>query len=176
MEKIIIGFSKPQIFKPLAWLIMTGFNIPYSHVYIKIYSEKYDRWLIYQASNTMVNFMNINTFKDHSQVIEEFELEITPEVKSKVMKFAIDNCGKAYSIKEAIGLAIVRIFDLFGKTIKNPYADGGTTYVCSGLVSEILKDCLDEKLPKDSYDMTPLDTFLLVTYINIKQTNIDYKK
>lgn len=174
MEKIIIGFSKPWTFKPYAWLIMTGLNIPYSHTYIKMYSEKYQRWLIYQASGTMVNFMNMETFKEHAQVIEEFELEISPEIRSKVMQFAIDNCGKDYGIKEVFGLMIVRTYEIFGKTIKNPFADGKTTYVCSGLVSEILKDCLNEKLPKDPDDMTPLDTFSLI--VDIKQNNINYNK
>lgn len=167
MEKLIIGFSKPKKWKPFAKVIQLGLNIPYSHVYVKFFSEKYNRFLIYQASHSSVNFVGTKIFEDDNFVVKEFEISITPEQKIKVMQFAIDNAGKPYGIKEVIGLAWVRINEIFGKTIKNPFSDGEYTYACSGLTSRLLTVTdLGIKLIKPFDDMTPLDVYNIMKDLN----------
>lgn len=163
---IILGFSKPIKWKPFSWLIMTAYGIPYSHCYIKFYSQTYQRWLIYQASGTMVNFMNIQTFNQEAEIVYETQIEISEEARFKVLQFSIDNCGKPYGVKECFGLAITRIFEIFGKEIKNPLADQDRTLVCSELTAIILRDCLNINIPKDPDDMTPKDVYNLLTNIN----------
>lgn len=165
METITFGFSKPKTWKPFAWLIMTAYSIPYSHSYIKIYSDKYDRWIIYQASSTMVNFMNMETFNEEAQVFQEFEIPVVPDQRSKIMQFAIDSCGKPYGVKEIFGMAWVRINELCKRNIQNPFSDKDRTLVCSELTSIILRDCLGIVLPKNSDDMTPLDVHVLIESI-----------
>lgn len=162
MERVIVGFSKPKTWKPYAWLIMKSFGTPYSHTYIKVYSNTYKRYLIYQASGTSVNFMSDQIFNDHAIVVDEFMLEISDEARKSMMQFAIDNCGKPYGMKEALGLAIVKIASWMGKTIKNPLSDKEATYVCSGLVAEVLRDFFGKELPKDPDDMTPKDVYELL--------------
>lgn len=159
MNSVIMGFSRPKTWKPFAWLIMTAYNIPYDHVYIKIYSSKYQRALIYQASSTMVNFMGADIFDANNTVVKEFQLEISDDNAVKLMQFAIDNAGKPYGLKEIFGLAVVRIAELCGKSIKNPFKDNGSTYVCSELAAYILQEYMQDKLPKDFEDMTPLDVY-----------------
>lgn len=166
METIVFGFSRPKTWKPFSWLIMTSYGIPYSHCYIKIYSSTYNRWLIYQASSTMVNFMNIQTFEEEGLIVHETQITITPETRSKVLQFAIDNCGKPYGIKEIFGLAWVKINEWCGKEIQNPLADEDRSLVCSELASLVLRDCLNIKLPKDPDDMTPLDVYNLLLTIS----------
>lgn len=165
MNTLVIGFSKPKKWKPFSWLIMKGLSIPYSHTYVRLYARSYDRSLIYQASSSMVNFMNIETFNQDAQVIQEFDVVLDDETYLTMMKFAIDNCGKAYGIKECFGLAYVRFMELLGKTVKNPLADGDKTWVCSGLISEILRSYLGQTLTKDPDDMTPKDVFELMQSI-----------
>lgn len=164
MEEIKIGFSKPKKWKPFAWLIMIGYGIPYDHVYVKFHSDKYDRDLIYQASKTLVNFMGTEIFKEENFIIDEFSISISDEQKIKMMKFAIDNSGKPYGIKQAFGMAIVRIAEMFGKYIKNPFKDEGKTYVCSELAAYILEEFAGKSIPKDIDDITPKD---LYEYLNL---------
>lgn len=159
MTNITVGFSKAKGFSPYGWLIMVGLNIPFSHVYIKIHSMKYDRDLIYQASSTMVNFMSPAIMDSEHVVVKEFVLPISDENYIKMMQFAIDNAGKPYGIKEVVGMAIVRVFQIFGKKIKNPFKDGGNTYVCSELVGTIVNEFLNGKIPGDQDDFTPKEVY-----------------
>jgi hypothetical protein len=137
MDTIIVGFSRPKTWKPFSWLIMTAYDIPYDHVYIKWHSDKLNRDIIYQASGTMVNFMSAQFFANN-YVIDEFQLPITPQNKLSMIQFAMDNAGLSYGIKECFGLAWVRICSLFGRTVNNPFKADGNTYVCSELVGYIL--------------------------------------
>jgi len=167
MAKIIFGLSRPKEWKAFSALIMSAYSVPYSHAYIKIWSEKYQRYLIYQASSTMVNFMNQPSFLEHNVIVHEFEVEVSEEVKTRVMKFAIDNCGKPYGKKEIVGMAWVRINYWCGKDITNPYKDKNT-FICSGLVSEILVE-MGIVLPKHADDMTPQDVYNLLISHNFIQ-------
>ena len=162
MEKIIIGFSRPKKWKPFAWLIMKGFGTPYDHVYVKFHSESLDRDIIYQASKMMINFMGTVLFNLENIVVAEFEIEISPESKKALMQFAVDNAGKPYSIKEAFGLGLVRICELFGKKIKNPYKEGNSEYVCSILVDYILEKYADIGVKNDFENADPKDVYDLL--------------
>lgn len=158
-EFITIGFSKPRSFKPFAWLIMKFYSIPFDHVYIKFYSEKYDRTLIYQASKSIVNFMNPEIFHLENISIEEFDVQILENKKIELVQFCIDNAGKSYGILEAFGLGIVRLIELIGYTIKNPFSDKSKTYICSELSGIVLEQFTNVKIEKSLDDLTPLDIF-----------------
>lgn len=163
MAKVIIGFSRPKNmkFKFFAWAIMKAYSTPYSHVYIKIHSDTFKRDLIYQASHTLVNFMGMEIFSEEALILDEFEFEMSDESYLEMMQFAIDSAGTPYGTKECFGMAWVKIVSLFGKTIKNPFGDGGSTYVCSELASFVLKNYLGAKID-DLDDMTPLQVYNLI--------------
>ena len=163
MNSIIVGFSKPKTWKPFAALIMWGYNIPYDHVYIKLHSNTYNRDLIYQASGISVNFMSPIIFNNLNSIIKEFNLSISDQAHKAMIQFAIDTVGKPYGIKECLGLAIVRIAELLGKKIKNPFKFDGKTYVCSELASFMLKEYLNLNLDQDINLITPKD---LYTYLD----------
>lgn len=163
MNKIIIGFSKPNKWKLFSWLIMSTYNTPYAHVFVRLYSNKYQKDLIYQASQLMVNFMGSETFLSHNEVYKEFEVEITPEKEFKLMQFAIDNAGKPYGLSEALGLGIVRLLSLIGVKAQNPFRDGCNSFVCSALAAEVLKHFAENNYDKDPEDTSPLDLF---NYLN----------
>ena len=166
MEQIIIGFSTPKKWKPFAKLIMWGYGIPYDHVYIKFHSTNLDRDIIYQASKTMVNFMSPVLFQEENSVFREFKVDMTPENRKAMLQWAMDNAGRAYGIKEALGMAIVRIASLLGKKIKNPFGDGGATYVCSELAAYVLKQFEAAVFTTDLDDMTPLDVYNYMESLN----------
>jgi hypothetical protein len=168
MDSIVVGFSKPKTWKPFSWLIMTGYGIPYDHVYIKFHSDSFDRDIIYQASELMVNFMG-KQFTDANTIVDEFEVEITPENKLALIQFAIDNAGKPYGIMEAFGLAIVRIAELFGKKINNPFSNNGSTYVCSVLVGYILAQYAGIDVPDQTDNITPKEVYDYLMLIKAKK-------
>lgn len=151
MFTIIIGFSRPKKWHLLSTLIMKVEKTDYSHAYIRIHSEKYDRDLIYQASGLAVNFMNIEMFNNHNNVIHEFEIEVSDETYLDIMRFAIDNVGIPYGSKELIGFGLIKLAALFNKKISNPFSNGTKTSVCSELVARILNDFvkLDTGNPDD---------------------------
>ncbi len=159
MEKIIVGFSRPKKWKLFAWLIQEFYGIEYDHVYLKLYSSSYDRYIIYQASSVMVNFMGSFKFNEENVIYKEFEVDISPENKRALMQFAIDNAGKPYSLKEVLGFAIVGILEKFGKKISNPFKDGTKEFICSEIGSYILENYTAEVMPKDYEDMSPKDLF-----------------
>jgi hypothetical protein len=148
MDSIIVGFSKPKVWKPFSWLIMTGYGIPFDHVYIRWHSEKLNRDIVYQASSIMVNFMGAQFFVNNV-VVDEFEIPISSAGKLAMVQFAMDNAGKPYGIKECFGLAWVRICALFGKTVPNPFTFDGSTYVCSELAGYILDEYASLDVNKD---------------------------
>lgn len=159
METIVVGFSKPKKWKIFAWVIMKAYSIPYDHVYVKIHSDKYQRDLIYQASKLAVNFMGTEIFLKDNIVMDEFTVQITDENKTGLMQFAIDNVGKGYGVMEALGMGIVRVAELVGLKINNPFGDGGQTYVCSELAGYILEQYAGSSIPKNLDDITPLDVY-----------------
>lgn len=159
MNDFIVGFSKPNRWKPFAWLIQLVDRTEYDHVYIKWYSPSIDRWMVYQASGTAVNFEGTTHFLSHSIPIEEYQLQVSDNTKKSVIQYAVDNCGVPYGVKQVLGIGIVKVAKLIGKNIKNPFSDGSKTEVCAELVGRILEDCLGDKLniDLDSADPTQIN-------------------
>lgn len=169
MENITIGFSRPQKWKPFAWLIMTAYGIPYDHVYIKFHSNYYERDVIYQASSTMVNFMSPIVFQANNIIVKEFQLDISTENKKNMVKFAMDNAGIPYGIKQCLGLAIVKICEMFGKKILNPFKDGGKTYVCCELATYVLEQYDSISIPFDQDTINPKELYDYLVLITEKK-------
>ena len=154
---ITIGFSKPKtFFKPFSWAIRLVQWTEYSHVYVKWTSKSTGIDLIYQASGTSVNFMAKRIFDTHAVVVKEFELDITDETFNKLLRYCLNNAGVDYGFKSVFGIALVKL----GICKKNPYTDGDSSYVCSELVGQILKNIFEYDLninldiadPKDIYN------------------------
>lgn len=159
MRTIRIGFSSPTSWKPFAELIKLVYGIPYDHVYIRIHSESIHRDLIYQASGIQVNFMSPQVFDSSNKTQAMFETELSDESYVRMLQFAVDQAGKSYGVKEAIGLGIVRIAELFGRKISNPFRDGGKTWVCSELAGFILEDFAKANIDGDKHSLSPPEVY-----------------
>jgi len=149
LKKIIIGFSKPrQFFKPFSWAIRAIERTSYSHVYIKSHSDSLDIDLIYQASGTQTNFMGIQHFKDHAKTLYEFEADILEEKHKEFMRWAIENSGAKYGMKQPLGILLIKVFNLS----RNPFDNGRKAWVCSELVGFALEKFLDITIEKESLE------------------------
>lgn len=159
MATIKVGFSRPRKWwKPFSLLIRLFTWAPYSHTYIRFYSSKYDRWLVYQASNLIVNFVGPKAWEEEAFVVREFDLEVSDETVTKVVSYAIDNAGQPYDLMSVFGIATVKIASLFGRRIANPLGNG-RGFFCSELVGEILVEIVGEKIREDLAIITPRDIY-----------------
>lgn len=160
MNTIFIGFSKPKKFRIFAELIKLVFATPYDHVYLKFNSNFFSRDLIYQASKLMVNFMGLKTFHEENEIIREFEVDLTDDQMKALIQFSIDNACKPYGISEALGLGYVRLAEICGRKVKNPFGGGTDNYVCSVLAAYILQNFTSHTYEGDFQDMSPRDVWL----------------
>lgn len=148
MEQVYIGFSRPSgWFEPFSWAIRLAQWTPYSHVYIRIPSTSLNRDIVYQASGLAVNFIGSQRFQSKEIIVKEFPINISPESKTKVLQFSVDSAGAPYGVKEVFGIAWVLFNSAFGRKVKNPFADGSDSFVCSEFVGDILKNDLGINLP-----------------------------
>ena len=154
-EKIYIGFSrrKNNLFSRL---IQFFEGTKYSHVYVRKQS-KYGEY-VYQASGLAVNFTNINTFKEHNEIIYEFEFEITPEQKDHLLRFFISYCGVKYSYRLLFILSTISILRKFGiyTNFKNKYKND---FVCSTLGALIYQKILGLEIPENWHFIFPKDLY-----------------
>ncbi len=149
-RKIIIGFSKPRgKFKPFSWAIRLVEGTPYSHVYIRTHSDKLDVDLIYQASGAQVNFMGLQHFNNHAIRLFEFEHEIPDQTYDAFMRWAIINSGADYSIKQPLGILLIKMFNLK----RNPFANGSFAWVCSELAGFVLSSFLEVNIDKSELEV-----------------------
>lgn len=156
MEQIIVGFSKPKTkFKPLSSIIRWFDGSDFSHVYIKFYSSKYDRWLIYQASGIQVHFVEKSRFESKVEIIDEIILDISDETYRTVIQKCIDLAGAGYGVGQLFGYVIAKVL----KLNKNPFNRG---YVCSELVAELLQEICPDIIKTDINLLTPMDIYKLL--------------
>jgi hypothetical protein len=158
---IRICFTRPKnlLLKPYACLIMLFQGTPFDHAAVKISAPSFDRDLIYQASHSMVNFMSPDVFNDENIVLAEYTVSISDEHYKPFMQFLIDNAGKPYGLKGVIGLGWVRINELVGRKINNPFRSDGKSYFCSELVFRALSLCTNVDLKVDASDVSPKDLY-----------------
>lgn len=163
-DNIIVGFSRPKAkFVPFADAIMWADKSDFSHVYIRFHSNSADRDLVYQASGMKVNFIGWILFQQAEVAVHEFSIPVTAETKTKVIQFAIDNCGIEYALGQALGIGLVKAAALFGKKIANPVSSSG--YFCSKMVAIILREYFNAPFTDEEIAvMTPTDCY---DYLNI---------
>lgn len=162
MDSIIIGFSRPKSwFEPFSWIIRLFTWSQFSHAYIQYYNAYADRWMVFQASGILVNFIGRTMFETKENIRAEFEIPVTTLTKLKTVEFAIDNVGLPYGLGQVFGFLLVLIVRIFKKHIKNPFANT-SSFFCSELTAQILTEILQ---PNDSLDPTTMSPQDLYEYL-----------
>jgi len=156
MEKIYIGFST-HIGNLLSKTIQIIENTNYSHVYIRKVS-KYGEY-IYQASGLAVNFTNIDIFKKHNIIIEEYEFNLTNIKMEKTISFMMKHAGDDYELKELFELLIILLGNRFQLNVKFS-SSGNDKFICSKLAALFCKEILE--IPIDQSE---------INFITPKQLN-----
>lgn len=151
MKRVVIGFARPRhfFFKPFSWIIRLIEWTPYSHVYIRSRADSLGVDLVYQASGVQVNFVGISHFKDQETSVYEFEVDVTDDKYRDFMRWAIVNAGAPYSLKQALGILLLKLFNLR----KNPLSDGRKSWVCSELAGFFLVSFVGVSIKDDELDV-----------------------
>jgi hypothetical protein len=161
MQTLTIGFSKAKSkWKILSTLIRWLEGTEFSHVFIRWNSEYLQRDVIYQASGSMVHFMEGKRFDSINQTVDKFDILLSDATRKKVIQFAMDQAGAPYSVKQLVGLGLAKLMNSLGFKGSNPFKDGRSHYICCELVAEVLIELgysisqnLDEITPKDIYEL-----------------------
>lgn len=152
MKTITIGLSTSKLSFPIfSWLIKLSERTNFSHVYLRLPKNKYSSDLIYHASGVNVYFMGEPAFNLYEIPIKEYTMNISDESYTRMVDYAINKSGMPYSYKQIVGMLFKRIAKMFGKDIQNPFATSG--YICTELVSEILKNFTNIDIVKSSNDI-----------------------
>jgi hypothetical protein len=138
---IVFGFStSSKWWSPVAWGIRLVERTPYSHVYMKFWSDSLQRWLIYHASQRDLHFNNLEMFEQYNRVLKEYKVFASKKDRTEGLQLCVDRVGWAYGRMQLVGMAAVRVVKAwFGWKVKNPFADAEKTQVCSEIAGRVLK-------------------------------------
>lgn len=170
MNDFYIGFSKPKGMKfPIyANLIRIIYKTEYSHVYVRFYASKYDRWLVYESVGKGTRFVEYNNWQNHAQVIDEFIVDVTDEQKKIIITSCIDNLGKDYGILQAIGIGLKKLVKKwFNVKVNNPFPDPSKE-ICSDAVSVFINALSGHKVI-NSEEVSPSDIYEFLVDNNYKR-------
>lgn len=139
MSILIFGFSTPKKQTIISRLIRLIEGTPYSHTYLSYYDEQFQGNIVYHAAFMNVHITPKQIFLDKNKVIEMYPRLVTDKQKQEILKLCGEYADTPYGHKQMIGMGFARLVYLwFGKKIKNPFADGPHTQVCSELMGRIL--------------------------------------
>lgn len=164
MDSFIIGFSASELKWPIvSWLIRLIQGTKFSHSYLKLYLEKYGRWIIIDATSKGVRFRNVTEFYTENREREAYLIYTSEEKIDALFDWGLNRLGEHYSYKEVFGNLIQAIFKFFGKKIKNPFGQGGKVLRCNELVLLALKEVFEIEigLDIDSADLNDLKAILM---------------
>ena len=148
MHYIVFGFSKPIHSSPLSDAIEHIENTNFSHSYVKLWNPIINRWVVFHAQGLKIHGVTWATFQKKNKSIEEYSVPCTQAKWTEILQFCWDSCGIPYGGGQLVGMGWVRLlYNWFHMKIKNPFADGKETQVCSefsGHVAERLGIKIDE--------------------------------
>lgn len=152
---IYIGFSSPNKFKIAAELIKFWIKRPYSHVYIRFVSSDPEiPSSVYHAANGMVHFRTFENFKKDNNVISEYALPVSRELRKKILIFAMNLSAEPYDKLDLVKILVTDILHFFGIKLTT-YS--GVGYICSELVGKILIEFFGYKFNKPQHLLKPSD-------------------
>ena len=164
--KITFGFSKNKDSQPFSVAIRLMEKRPYSHVYVKYEDEVTKDIMIFQASHGKVNLMLESKFLDVNTIIEEYEMQVTPEVYMNIRKQMNIYLGLNYGFLQILNITIQKIFKT--KDIKLT-ENGNKEFICSELGYIILKMAYPAVM-EDQDSVTPSDFNVIINKIGLRRT------
>jgi hypothetical protein len=136
MQTILVGFSRPKKFKIGSFLIRLIEGVDFSHVFLMIGTD------VYHESVPSVNKLGYLTFLDQHKLVDLHMIYVTEEKHAEIAAFCNDCLINSipYGKLQIVGMGFLRVVNqLFRTKLKNPFADGMKTMVCSEFVGVVLE-------------------------------------
>lgn len=93
--------------------------------------------------------MGLDHFKNHAETLYEFEVDIDEDKYKQFMRWAITTSGADYSIKQPLGILLIKLFNLR----RNPFDNGRCAWVCSELVGFFLLEFAGVYISDETLDV-----------------------
>jgi hypothetical protein len=155
---ITIGFSKSRAKFPIfSWAIRLFEGTRYSHVFLR-WTSGAGPEIVYEASGSRIRLINSRYFDEIAETLHTYDFKIGRDDYRKLINFVMTNAGTEYGMKQVLGIALVKIFNLK----KNPFSDGRASQVCSETIAYFLEEVMkyDIKFDKDIAGPKAIKRFL----------------
>lgn len=142
MNSMIVGFSTTIRWNPISAAIRLAQQTPYSHAYVRFYSDRLDRWIVYQANRQGVHFISMESFLENEIILDEYRIDCTEQAGMNALQRCVSMAGRSYGVLKILGMLIdLLAWDWLGRRIPNPFRDNHKTEVCSeeaGIIANAL--------------------------------------
>ncbi len=157
ISTITIGFSKPKnrLLPIASWLIRLYEKTPYSHVYVRFYSESINRTLVYEAVGEGVRFVGLKEWELKAEEVASFTLPVKKCNATTLLQYCVDHAGEEYGFWQNVGIVIADVF----RMRKNPFRRGKN---CSEAIGDLLR-MEGYELPKEPNLLTPKDIYQILS-------------
>lgn len=163
INTITIGFSRPKgrLFPFGSWLIRAHQRTPYSHCYLRFYSESLNRTLVYEAVGGGVRFISKDLWDEKAEEIASFTLTVKRCNSTTLLQYCVDHAGYKYRHLQNIGLLLANVFGWKS----NPWRKGKN---CSEAIANVLE--LEGYKFMKSHDLvSPKDVYELLKEHSVKR-------
>lgn len=153
MAKIYIGASYPKKFKIGAYAIAKWSSVNYSHVFIRFESDTMPG-TVYHAAHGMVHFRSTDNFLKENDIIKEFYINVTDDVRKQILIECVNLAGEKYGYLELVKIFVTDIADSLNIKLCTKNSKG---YICSELVGKIIVEKLGYTFDKPLFLLKPVD-------------------
>jgi len=170
MREIIVGFSSPRSFKPGAELIkLWQGGTTYSHIYLKMYLKKYNRFMVYECSHGSVRCLEAFNWARQNKITKEFTCQISEEKLDKTVATCIDLLAKPYGYFGLLKLVLAKICKkLFRSRWLSSWGDGMRTFHCSEFIARLLPEAVEYTTEKNPDHLEPVDIFPIMPLLQLR--------
>lgn len=164
MKTITVGFSCHKGFAPGSKIIKLILNRPFSHTYFKFKEDLLEDFTVFHAIGRGLSYVSYTNFKEHNNVVAEFDIEITDELYIELLNDCQKHASIQYGYMQNLGIVLVRGLSRLSITIKrNPFTKGIN---CSEWVYYILEEIYGNWIDSDPNLVGPDQVFDFLTTDN----------
>lgn len=134
MKKTLkICFSSSSL--PLSKIISKVEKRPYSHVVIVIPEPMVGKQMVVHASHGMVHMSQFANFSHVNKIEKQYEINLDEDQYFRIWTYAMAALDTPYSIKQLIGIGIMKLFRL--KKLPKFFINNDGGQICSEFVARI---------------------------------------
>ena len=132
-------------------------KVNFSHIHMEFPAGLFTNETVYfEARNGQVNFVNEDTFLKKTEVVRRYMVYCNEAEVADIIDFCWRYCGINYGYGQLAGAVISQVMEYANFELKNLFADGMQTEICSSVATRLLHLCgvetigdVESKTPKE---------------------------